>query len=138
MYAGYFDNSANSYTLLYNSPNLALSGQGEADYENRMKILKRLKAVLYYGGSSTVTFSWGVDFQGLTQTYQIALTGLLAEYGIAQYAINEYGGGAGLTILGVPLSLSGRWIQFGFTAPVTGAQIAIQQLDAFVKIGNMV
>lgn len=136
-YGGYFDNGV-SYNIVYNSPNLALSGEGEANFENRTKILKRLKAVLYYGGNSTVTFSWGVDLQGLTQTQQLALTGTLSEYGIAQYNINEYGGGAGLKIFGFPLSLSGRWMQFGFSAPVTGAQIAIQQLDAYVKIGNMV
>lgn len=137
LYSGYFDNNG-SYLIVYNSPNLALSGEGEGNYENRMKILKRLKAVLYFGGNSTVTFSWGVDFLGLSQTQQVSLMGALSEYGIAQYNINEYGGGAGLQILGLPLSLSGRWIQFGFTASVAGSQIAIQQLDAFVKIGNMV
>lgn len=136
-YGGYTDNTL-PYTIVYNSPNLALSGQGEANFENHLKILKRLKCVLYYGGNVVVTFSWGVDFQGFTQSQQIALAGVISEYGIAQYNINEYGGGAGLQIIGFPLSLSGRWIQFGFTAPISGAQVAIQQLDAFVKIGNMV
>lgn len=137
-YTGYLDKGLNSYNLVYNSPNLALAGQGDANFENRMKILKRIKAVLYYGGSSTVTFSWGVDFLGLNQSTQITLTGTLSEYGIAQYNINEYGGGAGLQILSFPLTNSGRWVQFGFTAPVNGSVVALQQLDAFVKIGNMI
>jgi hypothetical protein len=134
---GYTDNGA-SYTVVYNSPSLALKGQGEANYENRLKVLKRLKCALYYGGTSTVTFSWGVDFHGLTASQQITLAGTLSQYGISEYGIAEYGGGAGLQIVSFPLSQSGRWIQFGFTAPITGAQVAIQQLDVFLKVGNMV
>lgn len=132
-YGGYFDNTA-TYQILLNSPWLALA----PNFENRQKILKRLKATLYYGGSTVVNFSWGVDFQGLTASYQVSLTGALSEYGIAQYAINEYGGGAGLAVSGFPLGLSGRWMQFGVSATINGSQFAIQQIDAFVKIGNMV
>jgi hypothetical protein len=133
-YSGYLDNNI-AYTVVYNSPNLALSGQGDANFENKQKILKRIKAVLYYSGNSTVTFTWGVDFKGLLASQQIALMGALSEFGIAQYNINEFGGGAGLQIVGFPLTNSGRWLQFGFTAPISGSQIAIQQIDAFVKIG---
>lgn len=137
-YTGYLDNGA-TFNIVYNSPNLALSSQDpKSSFENHEKILKRLKCVLYYGGNITVTFSWGVDFLGLTNSQQVALMGSLSEYGIAQYGINEYGGGAGLQILGFPLSGSGRWIQFGVSAAVSGSVIAIQQLDAFVKIGVMV
>lgn len=136
-YGGYLDNIS-SFVALYNSPNIAMQGQGDSNFENRMKILKRMKAVLFYSGTTTVTFSWGVDFQGLNTFTSIPLTGVLSEYGIAQYAINEYGGGAGLTIVAFPLSLSGRWVQFGFSAVVNGFQIAIQQMDAYCKIGNMV
>lgn len=133
IYSGFLDNNV-TYTVLLNTPNFALS----PNFENRRKILKRLKAVLYYGGNTNITFMWGVDFQGLTNAKQVALTGALSEYSIAQYSINEYGGGAGLTIQEFPISLTGRWMQFGFAAIVNGSQIAIQQLDCFVKIGNMV
>jgi hypothetical protein len=153
-YGGYLDNG-NTFTVIYNSPNLALSSQGQNNFENHQKILKRMKAVLYYGGTSVVTFFWGVDFLGLNSFSAFSLLGSVAEYGTAEYGTNgktnvtkpappsgvtyaEYGGAAGLVILGFPLSLSGRWIQFGFSAPINGSQVAIQQLDAFVKIGNMV
>lgn len=137
LYSGYTDNLA-PFTLTYLSPNLALAGQGDANYENRMKILKRMKAVFYFGGSTVANISWGVDFKGLAGTYQVSLAGILSEYGTAQYGISEYGGGAGIAVVGFPLTLSGRWIQFGLNATINGYVLAIQQLDAFVKIGNMV
>lgn len=154
-FGGYFDNGV-SFTVNYASPNLALSSQDpKSSFENKTKILKRIKAVLYYGGASTVIFSWGVDFQGLSSVQSIALNGGIAEYGTAEYGTNgkfnvtlappltgvtyaEYGGSAGLIIIGFPISRAGRWIQFGFSAPISGSQVAIQQFDAFVKIGNMV
>lgn len=138
-YGGYTDNGA-TYQIVWNSPQLALKSSiaNQPSYENNLKILKRLKAVLYFGGTTALTFTWGVDFQGLSNSKQISLQGVLSEYGIAQYGINEYGGGAGLTIQGFPLSNSGRWLQFGFFATINGYQVALQQLDAFVKIGAMV
>lgn len=137
LYGGYADN-LKSYNLVYNSPFLALKSIDGESFENRMKVLKRMKAVLYFGGTSVATFLWGVDFNGLTASQQVNLGGILSEYGIAQYNINEYGGGAGLQVLAFPLSLSGRWLQFGFTSSINGYQVAIQQMDAFAKIGNMV
>lgn len=131
-YGGYTDNGA-TYTVSFASPNLALS----PNYENHQKILKRMKAVIYFEGPTSAVFSWSVDFGGLVQTYTVPLVGLLSEFGTAQYGINEYGGGAGTTIQGFPLSNAGRWLQFGFSAVVNGFTVAIQQLDAFVKIGNL-
>lgn len=138
-YAGYTDN-LNSYQISYASPQIALKSSvtNKPSYENYIKILKRMKAVLYFGGNTTVNFLWGIDFQGLSNVHQATLTGFLSEYGIGQYGINEYGGGAGLNIHGFPLSNSGRWLQFGITATINGYQLAIQQLDAYCKIGNMI
>lgn len=133
LYSGYVDNTT-TFNVVFTSPNLALS----PNFENKQKILKRMKAVLYFQAPLTVSFTWGVNFGGLTNSYQVPLTGLLSEFGTAQYAINEFGGGAGLVVVGFPLSSSGRWLQFGLTAPINGHQLAIQQMDAFVKIGNMV
>jgi hypothetical protein len=138
LYSGYSDN-LNPYTLNYASPNLALKSEsGQDSYENRLKILKRMKAVIYYGGNTVVNFLWGVDFTGLVNSYQVSLGGVLSEFGIAQFNINEFGGGAGITLSGFPLSNSGRWIQFGFNARINSYVVALQQLDAFCKIGNMV
>lgn len=154
-FGGFLDNG-HTYNIVYNSPNLALSNNTDpkSSFENHTKILKRMKAVLYYGGASTVTFFWGVDFLGLNAFSAFQLMGSVAEYVTAEYGTNgktnvnlsppssgvtyaEYGGTAGLIVLGFPISLTGRWMQFGFSAPVNGSQVAIQQLDAFVKIGNM-
>lgn len=154
-YGGYSDNGA-TYNLVYNSPNLALSSQDpKSSFENRQKILKRFKSVMYFGGATNFVFQWGVDFQGFPNSTQFALVGATAEYGTAEYGTNgkvnvtqpppitgvtyaEYGGSAGIAIVSGPLSGTGRWIQFGVTATINGSVFAIQQLDAFVKVGNMV
>ena len=137
-YAGYTDNLS-AYQLVYQSPYLALNSQAsDTNFENRLKILKRMKCVFFYGGTTVVNAQWGVDFKGLTQTFQLTLNGALSEYGIAQFAINEFGGGAGIQVNSFPISLSGRWLQFGLNATINGYLLAIQQMDAFVKIGNMV
>lgn len=137
LYAGYTDN-LNSFQIVYQSPNFALSSQGQDNYENRVKILKRMKAVVFFGGTTVMNVQWGVDFAGLTNTLQVSLGGILSEYGLAQYGINEYGGGAGIAVTSFPLSGSGRWLQFGINATINGYVLAIQQLDAYAKIGNMV
>lgn len=144
LYSGYTDAGTYSYQLNYSSPNLALSATsgtnvtGSESYENRQKILKRMKAVIYYGGNTVVNFLWGTDFSGLVNSYQVTLGGVLSEFGIAQFNINEFGGGAGITLSGFPLTNSGRWVQFGLNCTVNGYVVALQQLDAFCKIGNMV
>lgn len=132
-YGGYLDNGA-SYNVTYISPNFAL----KPNFENRRKILKRMNAAIYYGAANTVTFSWGVDFQGLTNSTTATFAGAISEYGIAQYNINEYGGGAGLTIYTTPLSLTGRFLQFGVSATIAGFTLALQQLDIYFKVGNTV
>lgn len=131
-YAGYLDNGA-TYSATYISPNFAM----KPNFENRRKILKRMNTALYYGAATTVTMSWGVDFNGLSNSTQASFAGTLTEYGISQYNINEYGGGAGFVIYTIPLSLTGRFLQFGFSAPIAGA-LALQQLDIYFKVGNTV
>lgn len=155
-YGGYVDKGANSYTLVLQTGFIALSSQdSKTDYGNRLKILKKFKAVIYSGGSTAFSFQWGVDFAGLTNfSSQFQLSGTIAEYGTAEYGTNgkynvnlpvptsgvtyaEYGGTSGLTVVTGPLSGSGKFIQFGLTATISGSVFAVQQLDAFVKIGNM-
>lgn len=149
-YGGFNDNTA-TYQVVYNSPFLSLGPEAES----RVKILKRFKIVIYNGGSTNFAFMWGTDFQGLTNNTQFTLTGTVAEYGSAEYGLNgkfnvnlpapatgvaysEYGGSAGLTIINGPLTRSGRWMQFGLTATINGSAFAIQQLDTYVKLGNLI
>src|SRR5579859_2598287 len=132
-YSGYLDNTS-TYNVLWTSPNFGL----KPDYEFRRKILKRMTASVYYSASVAVTFWWGVDLVGLTNSRTVQFSGTLSEYNIAQYGINEYGGGAGLSLVSFPLSLTGRFVQFGMTAPINVSALAIQQLDAYLKPGNMV
>jgi hypothetical protein len=155
-YGGYNDNTA-TFSTLYNSPYLSLNNQDpKSSFENHQKILKRFKAVLYFGGITSFVFQWATNFGTIgAQSTQFSLGGNLTEYGTAEYGTNgkynvnnpppssgvtyaEYGGSAGLQVISGPLSGSGRWLQFGLLATINGSAFAIQQLDSYVKIGNMV
>lgn len=133
-YSGFTDNGQ-TYQFIWNSPFISMQQQ---EAENRIKILKRLKAVLNFGGNTNCQFQWGFEFAGFQYSAQLQLVGVTSEYGIAQYNINEYGGGAGVSVQRVPGSGSGRWFQLGMTATINGFLFSLQQIDAFVKLGNLI
>ena len=148
-YTGYQDNLT-SYNWLYNSPNSAIG----PDYENKIKMLKRIKAITFSGGSNTVALSWGLDFLGLNGTVSIPLPGgSVSEYGTAEYGTNgkynvndpaavagvnyaEYGQNLAIQIIQGSTTGSGRWIQMGCSITINGFAFALQELDVFCKIGN--
>jgi hypothetical protein len=109
------------------------------DYANRLKILKRLGAILFVRNQTNVLFKWSVDFaddfESITRTVSGATP---AEWGVAEYGIAEWSGGFALRILKIPARKSGRgqYFRIGIEADVNG-QFAIQQAEMFTKIGRV-
>lgn len=149
LYSGYQDNLT-SYRFVYASLNISVG----PDYENKRKILKSLKSIVFTSGSATIIYQWGFDFAGLVSSGQVPLTGgNTPEYGTAEFGANGvynvtdgtavagvnvsyYAGGLSLKNVNVSGSGTGRWVQFGVQMDVMGYSLAIQELDAYVKIGN--
>jgi hypothetical protein len=156
LHTGYNDN-ATSYSYNYASTFLANIPDGRGgSMENRLKIPKRLGSVIYTRATNTVTFQWGYNFSPFTFNSQYQIQGgLIPEYGSAEYGSNgvynvndptaiagtnysEYAGALVIRIQQVPTTSTGRWFQVGVSAVINGSDLAIQELDAFVKPGVVI
>ena len=105
---------------------------------NRVKILKRLQAIIYTPSSGTFTFKWAVDFQDSdTDSSQVTLgatTG--AEFNIAEFNLDEFGGGLALNIINTPARARGQYFKLKFEVSSANAGLALQQYEIFAKIGR--
>lgn len=137
LYSGSSDDGA-SYRFIYKSPWLDL---GE-EVANRLKILKRLGAVVVVSAATVLIFKWSIDFNDIEQSLVVNLAGAgggsLSEWGTGEFAIAEFsGGGTKLHIIKIPArNATGQYYRLGFEADVTG-DLSMQQAEMFVKIGRL-
>lgn len=121
------------FRFIYQSPWLDL---GE-ELANRLKILKRLGAILFIRNQTTVNFKWAIDF---SEDFDFVSTfisgGVIAEWGTAEFGVSEYSGGFALRILKLPARGRGQYFRLGIEADVNG-QFAVQQAEMFAKIGRL-
>lgn len=122
-----------AFRYRYQSPWLDL-GQ---ELSHRIKLLKRLAAILFVRNTTTVLFKWGVDFSDDVRSYTKSVTGgTSAEWGVAEWAIAEWSGGLVLRFLQVPARERGQYYRISIEADTTG-QFALQQAELFTKIGRL-
>ncbi len=105
---------------------------------NQLKFLKKLSAVVEGAKAQTVTFLWSLDYGGSTGSASSTIENAadLAEYNVAEYNIAEYSGGIALDHLVVNSSRSGQVVSFGFSLPINGFAVCVEQLGIFVKLGR--
>jgi hypothetical protein len=131
-YTGNTDQGS-TFRFVYQSPWLNL---GE-DYANRLKILKRMGAILYVRNQTQIVFKWYIDFSDDFDTANRTVTGASAsEWGTAEYGIAEWSGGFALRILKLPARGRGQYFKIGIEADVNG-QFAVQQAELFAKLGRL-
>lgn len=132
-YSGYLDDT-DLIPLNWSSGWLDL---GE-DFSSYLKILKNINATVFTGASVTVSLKWAVDFQD--SFYSATFTtgqGGQAEYGLAQYGIDEYSGGIALNKKGVNTYGTGQYIRLGLQTNVNNSPFSMQQITMFAKIGRL-
>jgi hypothetical protein len=124
-----------SYRFIYNSGWLTVSDE----VRDRLKILKRLGAILSVGGQTVVVFKWGFDFRSLLEsTNKSTASGTSGgEWGTAEWGLDEFGGGAGLNEFEVPAWGTGQFIKVGLETDIDNTEFAIQQLQLFAKVGRI-
>lgn len=134
-HSGTTDNGS-TYRYVYRSGWLSMS----EEVMNRIKILKRLSAVAYLSGSTTVTFRWSFDFSNTFSYLSVSSTSPTtgAEWGLGEWGLGEFGGSFGLREFEIPASGSGQFIQIGVEADISGDQFALQQSQIFAKVGRLV
>jgi hypothetical protein len=129
---GYYDD-ATQYRMSYFSTWI--------DFGNPIQtsILKKVILTLIGLSNQTIVFKWGYDYisSQFSQTTILSGVSLPAEYGTAEYGIDEYSGNVGINVVTAQGSSSGRVLQFGLEALVGGYQIAIQRIDLFTKDGRL-
>lgn len=132
LYNGNDDDGA-SFRFVYQSPWLDL-GEGLA---NRLKILKRIGAILFVQDEADILFKWGVDF---SQDFNTSTKSVMgdggAEWGVGEWGIAEFSGGLSLRILRVNARDTGQYFRLGIEGDITGT-FAVQQLELFAKIGRL-
>jgi len=132
LYTGYQDNG-----VLYNMSYYT----NYFDYQSptTLKMLKNTDLFLIGGANQIVSIKWDFDYLG---AYKSRVTTLdnnsISEFGIAEYGIGKYIGGAVITKLRIPTSGSGRVVQVGLESDISGNPLSIQKLDVYVKTGKTI
>ena len=123
-----------AFNFIYQSPWLELGEQ----YADRLKMLKRIGAILFVRANTEVTFKWSTDFEeGFNQIVREVLGGGdTSEYNLGEWSISQWSGGLSLRIIKVPARDKGQYFRIGIEAEVNGA-FAIQQMELFTKMGRL-
>jgi hypothetical protein len=129
----YLDN-ASVYRMLYYTTWI--------DFGNPIQtsILKRIVLTLIGGLNQAIVFKWAYDFEGTfsSRTNYIPTITNPAEYGVAEYNTTaEYSANLTINTMSVNAGGSGKVLQFGFEANVSGVPVSIQKIEIFSKDGRV-
>lgn len=131
-YSGYTDNSS-SYRFQY------FTNHTDLGTPSVTSVLKKLSVVVIGGSSQYVSIKWGYDF---TSNYYSQLANIPSQgvdfYGESEYNIAQYSGGTALQTLVAYPTGSGKVIQTGYEADITGYPLSIQKIEIQAKNGKIV
>lgn len=131
-YIGSADDGS-SFRFVFSTPWLDLGEQ----VGQRLKILKRIGAIMLVRNAANIIFNWYVDFNVVGQQQSVTASGTTtAEWGIAEWNIAEWSGGLFIQLLHAKASGTGQYFRFTIQADVSG-DFAIQQTELYAKIGRM-
>ena len=131
IYKDYVDNGS-SYRLRYFSHYLDLQSASVT------KLLKQMSATVIGGSNQDFIIKAGFDYEDIYNTYPFSIrSGVVYEYGIAEYGLSEYVAGVNLEKLKTSVGGSGNTVQIGFEADVNGSALSVQKLDIFLKTGRI-
>jgi hypothetical protein len=134
-YAGYLDNTS-SYTFSYYTSNSDLGAP------TQQKLLKKANLVVIGSGDQDFSFKYGYDYtlnpQSVTVLQNLG-TKTFSKYNTtAKFNISKYASaGIGVNSISMPLSGSGKVIQFGVEATVNDNPVSIQKIDVYLKTGKI-
>ena len=129
-YSGYQDNGT-SYTMSY------YTNFFDFDNPTKLKILKRIGAILIGGNSQAVVLKAGFDYVNSYTSYPTTLENITNyEYGTSEYGIAEYSTGTIVDQIRAPMGGDGSVIQIGMEAKIDGDPLSMQRLDIYVKDGR--
>lgn len=133
-YDGYIDNGK-PYQFRYDSAYL----NGDEKLQDKVKVWKQCRAVVYGGAGYSVGLNWGFNYgdfeRGKTATIEAFPTP--AEYNDGEYGISQYGYRPQFT---KPLSFTiggtGKVLQLQIRVLINGEPLALQELTPFAKLAR--
>lgn len=133
-YSGQTDNGS-PYTAVYESGWLDLDPQ----VRSRIKMLKRLECVFANSGGGALTLKWTYDFADSFSSAQFNLpVTSTAEWGIAEFGLDEWGGGQSIFRSESPASGDGQFIKVGAQIQINGSSFALQHVQLYAKVGRII
>lgn len=134
-YTGYLDNTS-SYTLSYFTSNSDLGAPTQS------KMLKKANLVVIGSGEQDFIFKYGYDYslnpQSVSVVQNLGSSSFSKYNTTAKYNISKYASaGIGVNTVTMPLSGSGKVIQFGVEATVNNNPVSIQKIDVYLKTGKI-
>lgn len=130
-YSGYTDNGS-SYRVSY------LSAWIDFGEPFRNSILKKIRAVVLGAQGQSVVFKWGFDYTSSYGSEAVALGAVTsAEYGVAEYSVDEYNANLIVNAVSVNGTGKGRVVQVGFEVVPASYVISLQKLDILTKEGRI-
>lgn len=125
-----------SYLMTYEGPWTDLA-ELDTQVSSRLKIPKRV--VVRASGSSgkAFTFKWYLGFEDTPYSRSLTLTSSTqAEYGVAQYGVDEWAGALPVSSTKAGMSGNDRVIKVGVVVTVDGSEFALKSITPLVKIGR--
>jgi hypothetical protein len=134
-YIGYLDNTA-TYTMKYYTSNSDLGSP------TQNKMLKKASLVVIGSGDQDFSFKFGYDYSinyGSVNVVQNLGSSSYSKYNTtAKFNISKYASvGIGVNSVSMPLTGSGKVIQFGIESTVNNNPVSIQKIDVYLKTGKI-
>ena len=131
-YVGYTDNGS-SYRFKYFSPSLSFGDSA------RIKILKKIRPVIFGGNTSAVFLKWAYDFDTNYKSATIDLGDQVPSYfGVAEYNIGKYNQGFLLNRASVNATSSGATVVVGLEADINGFEMSLQEINLLALVGKTI
>ncbi|HZC80937.1 MAG TPA: hypothetical protein VE222_04330, partial [Nitrospiraceae bacterium] len=130
-YFGFSDNGV-SYRFVYRCP-WTDGGEGAS---TALKLSKEISAICLAPQGTPVVFKWWTDFKANPHSVTKSLVGgAIAEWGVAHYATDEYGGSLNVKTLRVSMvgGTEWRYANFGIETDINGFPFAIQSATLYIQ-----
>lgn len=130
-YADYQDDGA-AYTMAIRAPH--------KQYTEQMVLLmpKNVSVVTEGGSVNTANVEWSFDYDTIYNSLSYTTPGATKhEWGTAEFGIAEFSGGADTFRKKLNLTGSGLNLSYGWSCPINGSALAVQEVDIHMITGRV-
>ena len=132
-YLNYNDESSGTYVMRY------YFWSQDFDQPVTEKFAKGMDFTIGGGSGYTIAIKYAWDhFEDYKTISKTIATLLEAEFGVAEFGDDEFGGSVVISRIHVTLGGSGRSISMGIEATIDGKELAIQEMNVHIVLGRII